>query len=74
MNANKNLFHQNLWQIEPFSDVTLVDEDTEKVFKTCHFEVSLLCTPKGLGSEFSTELQLPKMRGISDMIIFGLTS
>ena len=29
----------------------------------CHFEVSLLCTPKGCGSDFSSKLQLPKMPG-----------
>ena len=29
----------------------------------CHFEVSLLYTPKGFGVEFSSKLQLPKMPG-----------
>ena len=32
-------------------------------FLACFFEVSLLCTPKGGGSDFSSKLQLFKMPG-----------
>ena len=42
-------------------------------FLACHFEFNLLCTPKLWGSNFSSKLQLPKMPGNSNMIIFWLT-
>ena len=32
-------------------------------FFACHFEVSLRCTPKWCGSDFSSKFQLPKMPG-----------
>ena len=65
----------NLWTQTSFVyNITLKKSSTtEEIFLlfiffnlflfACHFEVSLLCTPKWWGLDFSCKLQLPKMPG-----------
>ena len=45
-----------------------------QLFWSCHFEVSLLCTPKGLGWSFPVNFNYPKCLENSNMISFVLTN